>query len=345
VPEIETQLLRIIQEALTNVRKHAGVDTARILFTFQPDEVQVIISDEGRGFNPYLIPSTPAEGSESTLSPEAAEVGPSQKAQGHFGLEIMRERAEAAGGSLDLRSSPGQGTQVIVHLPRVLERALEKEVSGLRVLLVDDHPLYLEGLRNMLSTRGLQVVGTAHDGLEAVDLAGQLRPDLILMDVEMPRCNGLEATRRIKAELPDAKIVILTVAAGDDTLLEALKSGAAGYLLKNLDSRQFFSLLTEVMRGETVLSPSLAARVLTEFSRPQTHSAGNGNECESILTPRQQEVLELAADGLTNKEIAQKLHVSPATVKYHIAQILDRLQLTSRYELAHYARPQNPADE
>jgi DNA-binding NarL/FixJ family response regulator/signal transduction histidine kinase/ligand-binding sensor domain-containing protein len=344
VPEIETQLLRIIQEALTNVRKHAGVDTARILFTFQPDEVQVIISDEGRGFNPYRIPSAPGEGSEAPLPlPEAGD-GLSPKAQAHFGLEIMRERAEAAGGTLDLRSKPGQGTQIIVHLPRVLERSPEQEVSGLRVLLVDDHPLYLEGLRNMLSTRGLQVVGTAHDGLEATALARQLLPDLILMDVEMPGCDGLEATRRIKAELPGAKIVILTVAADDDTLLEALKSGAAGYLLKNLDSRQFFSLLTEVMRGETVLSPSLAARVLTEFTQSRPTSADNGQERESILTPRQQEVLELAAAGLTNKEIAQKLHVSPATVKYHVAQILDRLQLTSRYELAHYARPQNPPD-
>jgi PAS domain S-box-containing protein len=350
-PEVETQLLRIIQEALTNVRKYAGVNAAHILFTLHPDEVQVIISDEGKGFD--------LEGKEQ----ETAVPG--------FGLEIMRERAESVGGNLEVRSEVGRGTQVIARLPAILDKLPEKAAHSLRVLLVDDHPLYLEGLRALLSARGVQVIGAATDGVEAQQLARQLLPDLILMDVEMPRCNGLEATRQIKAELPDIKIVMLTVAADDETLFEALKNGAAGYLLKSLDGRQFFTLLTEVMRGETVLSPSLAARVLSAFAQPPEAGAGvealagpplnptggfrsgstpsapdapPGSSAEAedppVLTPRQHEVLRLVVAGASNREIAGALHVTERTVKFHVGQILERLQLRNRYELAHYARQQ-----
>ena len=248
--EVETQLLRIIQEALTNIRKHAGVETARIFVTLTPEEMQVMVVDEGRGFEKQEV-----DGNDAESDPQS----------GSFGLEIMRERAEGVGGHLEVRSKPGAGTEVIIRLPRLLEMPAEKQIKGLRVLVVDDHPLYLEGLRNLLSTRGVQVVGTAQDGLEAQELADQFQPDLILMDVEMPRCDGLEATRQIKSKHPDVKIVMLTVAAEDETLFEALKHGASGYLLKNLDARQFFTLLTDVMRGETVLSPTLAAQVLEAF--------------------------------------------------------------------------------
>jgi len=261
----------------------------------------------------------------------------------------MRERAEAVGGSLEMRASPGEGTQVIVRLPRVLETSQEEAVRGLRVLLVDDHPLYLEGLRNLLSARGVQVIGMARDGLEAQELARKLRPDLILMDVEMPRCNGLEATRRIKAELSDIKIVMLTVAAEDEALFEALKNGASGYLLKSLNRTQFFYLLTEVMRGETVLSPTLAGRVLAAFKQggniPDTQTEPVSVPCAeaaifSELTPRQAEILTLVAQGLTYKEIGAKIYISEAAVKYHMGQILERLQLRSRREAAMYAQKQ-----
>jgi DNA-binding NarL/FixJ family response regulator len=328
---VETQLLRIIQEALTNVRKHAGINKARLLFTLNADEIQLIISDEGQGFE--------LAGGRDREAPTPG-----------FGLDIMRERAESVDGTLDVRSEPGRGTQVIVHLPVVLKNTSEKSVRGLRVLLVDDHPLYREGLRNMLSARGVQVVGAANDGLEAQALARELLPDLILMDVEMPGCNGLEATQRIKAELPDLKIVMLTVAADDETLFEALKNGASGYLLKNLEGRQFFSLLTEVMRGETILSPTLASRVLLAFtSAPASLSSPSKGEIigmageSPVLTTRQREVLELVAQGASNREIAETLHVTERTVKFHIGQILERLQLHNRYELAHYAQQQRLA--
>lgn len=346
-PEVETQLLRIIQEALTNVRKHAAVKFARILFTQHADEMQVVISDEGSGFRIQdsgvrgqglgfrgqgTVSSTPNP-QPPTPNPQSPIPNP-QPPTPSFGLEIMRERAESVGGRLDIRSEPGGGTQIIVHLPTMLKTFPETALYSWRILLVDDHPLYRDGLRTLLSSRGVQVVGMASDGLEAQTMARQRLPDLILMDVEMPRCNGLEATRRIKADLPDIKIVMLTVAADDETLFEALKAGASGYLLKNLEGRQFFTLLTEVMRGETVLSPALAARVLAEMARP----AAKESPETMVLTTRQQEVLELVAQGLSNREIADSLHITERTVKHHVSLILERLQLRNRYEMAQYAQ-------
>lgn len=342
-PEVETQLLRIIQEALTNVRKHAGVDTARLLFTVHPEGVQVIIEDDGCGFELGAAGrrsrrgrlrrnrGASKSGDVRIDVPDAA--GGSLNSIG-FGLQIMRERAESVGGSLEVRSAPGKGTRVIVRLPCSLDRPDPGRFgNGLRVLLVDDHPLYLEGLRGLLTSRGVQVVGEAHDGLEALAQAQALRPDLILMDVQMPRCDGVEATRRIKAELPEIEIVMLTMAADEETLFEALKAGASGYLLKNLAGTQFFALLRQVMAGERVISPALASRVLAEFAQQNEDAEA---EDEPVLTARQREVLELVAQGLTNQEVADALHVTEATIKYHVSQILERLELKSRHQLARY---------
>jgi PAS domain S-box-containing protein len=319
-PEVETQLLRIIQEALTNVCKHAGVEKARLLFTKHAEGVQVIIADDGCGF----------EAADSFYKP-------TRENKSHFGLKIMRERAEAVGGSLEVRSAPGEGTSIIVQLPRTLSQMETSSGKVARVLLVDDHPLYLDGLRSLLAARGFQVVGTAHDGNQAQLLARHLRPDLILMDIQMPRCDGLEATKHIKEELPETKIVMLTVAAEGDTLFEALKYGASGYLLKSLEGKQFFNLLDNVLEGETTLSPEMATMVLKEFAKQGIEIPPKTDEAVT-LTRRQNEVLELTALGLSNKEIANKLHITEATVKYHVSQILDRLHLKSRYQLAQYAR-------
>lgn len=329
LPDVENQLLRVIQEALNNARKYAGVSQAQLLFTLHADEVQVIIADDGRGFD---------------VDHPAADNLP------HFGLTIMRERLESVGGRLEIRSNPAGGTQIIARLPRLLAALEEENIQGIRVLLVDDHPLYLEGLRNLLSAKGLMVVGQARNGLEAQELAQQLSPDLILMDVEMPVCDGLEATRLIKEKLPHLKIVMLTVAADEEKLFTALQNGASGYLLKSLDSTKFFNLLSEVMRGETVLSPKLAAQVLSKFSQKETSLPPAAPTTPAEVTPtltdtptlttRQLDVLQLVAQGLTNKEIADLLHISERTVKFHVSQILEQLQLRSRYELASYAKQQ-----
>jgi DNA-binding NarL/FixJ family response regulator len=210
----------------------------------------------------------------------------------------------------------------------------------MKVLLVDDHLLFLEALQDLLAARGIEVAGTARDGLDALAQARALRPDVILMDIGMPRCDGLAATRAIKAELPDVKIVMLTVSAEDEDLFEAIKSGASGYLLKSLGANQFFELLSDLERGEVALSNGMAARVLEEFARqagraePATEV---GEEDTPGLTPRQREVLTLVARGLKYKEVAAALCLSESTIKYHMGEILDRLHLNNRAQAIAYA--------
>jgi two-component system NarL family response regulator len=328
--EVETQLLRIIQEALTNIHKHAHTDSARLILTLHRDEAQVIIADEGQGFDPLKIQN------------------PQSKIQNNFGLEIMAERAESVGGKLEIRSAPGKGTQIIARLPRLLPLSAEETVHGIRVLLVDDHTFYREGLHNLLRTRGVQVVGQADNGEVAQALAHQLQPDLILMDVEMPVCDGLEATRRIKAIQPEIKIVMLTVSAAEETLYDALRFGASGYLLKSLPGDHFFNLLAEVLRGETVLSPQLATRALADLTAalpappdgPLVGTLPSPTTRPPTLTPRQREVLQKIAQGYSNKEIAQALQISENTVKFHVRATLEQLHLRNRYELTQYAQQQ-----
>ena len=225
--------------------------------------------------------------------------------------------------------------------------------SALRVLLVDDHALFLEGLRNLLMAEGIQVVGLAHDGLEALAQARHLRPDLILMDIQMPRCDGLAATRLIQAEMPDCKIVILTISDDEQDLFEAVKSGASGYLLKSLDAAEFFAYLAELQAGHPPFSPGLAAKILREFThqatRPDAHSSSahptTAQEeetahlpCpESALSPRQVQILTLVAQGQTYRQVAQTIGIAERTVKYHIAEILACLHLQNRTQVIAYA--------
>ena len=170
----------------------------------------------------------------------------------------------------------------------------------MKVMLVDDHPLFVDGLRNLLRAHGIEVLGTAHDGLEAVDKACALRPEVILMDIRMPKLNGVEAMRLIKNKLPDVKVVMLTMSADDEDLFEAIKSGACGYLLKTQDTEEFFSLLQELAHGEAALSPGLATRILHEFGR-QSEAVEKFEKEHAIISPREIQVLTLVAQGLTYK--------------------------------------------
>jgi two-component system NarL family response regulator len=199
-------------------------------------------------------------------------------------------------------------------------------------------------LKNLLSGRGLQVVGTAHNGLEAFEKARSLHPDVILMDIQMPVCNGLCATRLITAELPEIKIVMLTMSGDDDDLFEAIKSGASGYLLKTEDTEEFFRLLMELERGEPPLSPGLAARILRLFRRQQfgqltssAQASADGPPGEP-LSPRELEVLTLVAQGMTYKEVGAQLHLSERTIKYHMGEIIARMHLENRAQVIEYAR-------
>ncbi|HNS51724.1 MAG TPA: response regulator transcription factor [Anaerolineae bacterium] len=213
----------------------------------------------------------------------------------------------------------------------------------MRILLADDHGLFLEGLHNLLRAGGYEVVGGARDGLQALQLARTLHPDVILMDVRMPGCDGLTATRLIQAEMPDVKIVMLTTSAEEADLFEALKSGASGYLLKNLEPNQLFDYLAGLERGEAPLSRQLSARLLREFALQAAEldgRAGAGPAGESRaadLTPRQRQILALVADGLTYKEVGAALSLSENTVKYHMGEVLQRLHLKNREQVVAYA--------
>ena len=210
----------------------------------------------------------------------------------------------------------------------------------MKVLLVDDHPLFLDGLQNLLSLRGIEVVGMAHDGLEALEKARTLHPEIILMDIQMPNLDGLAATRLIKAELPDVKIVMLTVSAEDEDLFEAIKNGACGYLLKTEDTDEFFTSLMGLTRGEVPLSPGLASRVLQEFARQamENKSTKTLRAEREVLSARQIQVLTLVAQGLTYKEVGAKLCLAERTIKYHIGEIIERLHLENRSQAIQYAR-------
>ncbi len=213
----------------------------------------------------------------------------------------------------------------------------------MRVLLVDDHALFRDGIASLLTAWGIEVVGQASDGLEAIEEARRLQPDLVLMDVKMPRCNGLEATRLINAEMPGIKIVMLTVSDDEQDLFEAIKAGAQGYLLKNLRGEEFVEMLAGISRNEAPISPTLASKILAEFARKSAKPSTPSLPKEE-LSEREREVLRLLAQGQTNKDIAGDLCVSENTVRYHIKNILAKLHLRNRAQAAAYAVQQGLAD-
>lgn len=206
----------------------------------------------------------------------------------------------------------------------------------MRILIADDHALFRDSLRSLLESHDIEVVGEAKNGKEAIELSWESKPDVVLMDLMMPEMDGLEATRRIAAELPDVKVVILTAADDDANLFEAIKSGAKGYLLKDLESGQFFSLLEGVGRGEPALTPAVARKLLDEFARPRKPTKDEYDP--DALTDREREVLELMVQGTTsNRKLAKHLGVSENTVKFHVRNILDKLHLHNRAQVVAYA--------
>jgi len=206
----------------------------------------------------------------------------------------------------------------------------------MKILLVDDHPLFLDALRNMLESRGLDVAGTALDGLEALEKARALRPSIVLMDIQMPRLDGLATLRLLKAEMPEVKVLMLTMSASDDDLFDAIHSGASGYLLKTRGSEEFFELLNDVDKGEAVLSRGLATRILAEFRRRDTATPTAGPE--PSLTDRQMTILQHVASGLAYKEVGPLLGITERTVKYHMGEIVERLHVRNRSEAIRSAR-------
>ncbi len=215
---------------------------------------------------------------------------------------------------------------------------MDKPMQRVRVLLADDHALFREGLAGIINAQpDMEVVGEANDGWEAFVKAQELKPDLILMDVQMPGVDGLEATRQIKQVLAETTIVVLTVRDDDEKLFEALKNGAQGYLLKDIRSQDMLKMLRGAMGGEAALSSSMAGRMLSEFRRLSKGGIAE-KEDDSGLTEREQQVLLQASQGATDKEIAGALNISLNTVKTHIHNILAKLHVRTRREAAQAAR-------
>ncbi|MEA4894189.1 MAG: response regulator transcription factor [Oscillospiraceae bacterium] len=209
----------------------------------------------------------------------------------------------------------------------------------MKLMLVDDHPIFMEGLQYFLQTHGICVLGTAGNGIDALEKARELKPDIILMDIRMPKCDGLGALKLIKAELPEIKIVMLTSYDEDEAVYEAIKCGASGYLMKSINADELLGMLNDISDGNITLSPGIAESILKELKNVK--GGNNLNEKsekkEESLTERQMEILKMVADGVTYKEAGERLGLSERTVKYHMGRIIELLHLANRAQVITYA--------
>lgn len=209
----------------------------------------------------------------------------------------------------------------------------------LRVVVADDHRLFRQGLIGLMNTRPqlVDVVGQAATGREAVEKTQELRPDIVLMDIAMPEGSGLQATRTIREKAPDTAVVMLTASDKDEHLQEAVRLGAVGYLLKDLDARELFDLIAGISRGEAAITRTMAARLLKRLADGPDERTDRGENPRAKLTEREVEVLHLVARGVSNREIADTLCITVNTVKSHLQHLLQKLQLENRTQAATYA--------
>jgi two-component system response regulator NreC len=204
----------------------------------------------------------------------------------------------------------------------------------IRVLIADDHTIFRSGLNMLLSTQDdIQVVGEATDGVECLQAAERLSPDVVLMDIGMPNLNGIEATRRLLERVPNAQVLVLTMHRSDEYFFQMLEAGASGYILKGAETDELIDAVRTVARGEVFLYPSLAGKLVQEYLK-QLNFEHQG----PALSEREQQILRLIAEGFTSKEIGEQLVISPSTVHSHRSNIMHKLELKSRHELVRYAR-------
>ena len=210
-------------------------------------------------------------------------------------------------------------------------------MEPIKVLVVDDHTLFRHGVADILAKEeGLDVAGEASDGVEAIEKAKEIAPDVVLMDLNMPRCNGLDAIQALQVEMPQAKVLVLTVSEMEADLFAAMKFGATGYLLKNAEPEELVGAILHVARGGVVISPLMATKLITEFKGLAT-KAERGTAETADLSSREREVLQLVAEGATNKEIGDSLFVSESTVRAHLHNIMEKLHLANRAQAAAFA--------
>lgn len=318
---IGVQLLKIIQEALSNIRKHAQADNVTITFNKKDNDIIVSISDNSIGYNP-----------ENKKTPS-------------FEMSIVKEHTNDIGGQIKVTSTPSHGTTVTIVFTYSSvskddstseNKNIENDIQKIKVLLADDHVLFMNGLQNLIEQHNFKVIGTAKDGYEALEKARMLKPDMVLMNLQMPRCNGIIATHLIKMEMPDIKIVILTTSDREQDFFKAIKNGACGYLHKSLSTEDFIEQLYFIASNKTLLSQEIASQVIEKFEL-----SDNGNfeaSFNNCLSKRQIEILSLVAKGCTYKEVAANLYISERTVKYEMSNILKLLQFQNRSEAISYAR-------
>ena len=311
-------VLRILQEALSNVRRHSHAETVSTKVTFEPTELRLLIADDGVGFETAR-----------------ANVAPSVNGGG-FGLRFMQERATRAGGSLDVRSTPNRGTRIEARIPagvghegdvRRLETGsgidgiADRTQEEIRVLIVDDHELVRRGIRYLLEgSGGVTVVGEAGDGEEAIEKIRTLAPDLTLLDVQMPKLDGVETLKRLSELGVGARTILLSAHAKDEYIFEGLRAGAKGYLLKDTARDELLNAIRVVHEGGLLLPSPIAGRLANRL----------GGKEDIQLTEREREVLSILATGARNKEIAEQLGVTVRTVKYHVENIYRKLDVETR---------------
>lgn len=215
----------------------------------------------------------------------------------------------------------------------------------MKVLLVDDQALILEGLRSFLEANGYTVVGTARNGAEALIKFNMLKPELVLMDIQMASPDGIQATQMIKTDCQEARIVMLTAIEDDDSLIAAIRAGAEGYLLKDMEPEIFLSQLSGLASGEMPFAPGLASRLLRKLGRQEKKEEAGRGRTKMELTDRQIELLQLLTQGLTYKEISAQMELTVSTVRYHINEILSKVHLSNRTQLIAHALQQGFSGE
>lgn len=320
-------LYRITQEALYQVQQHQGTHRLRLVLAYGPEEVQLSIEDDG------TISQTEANDDLLDIPPFNTAAGSSQVL-----LEDIQHRIEHLGGTVESHSSIETGTRILARLPYQAQNTApstpEAATSSPRpdniisVLLVESQAMTRAGLRYLLQTYSdIQIIGEASDGLQAVSETLELGPQVVLMDMQLPDSQSIEALRQIKQLNAETRVLLLTTQDREDDLYDTLRAGADGYILKDIAPDELAEAIRTVARGEVLIQPQIAGRLLTRFGRQV-----RGELTPGALTTREQEVLNLLARGMRNKEIARALSVSERTVNFHLANIYQKLNASGRTE-------------